>query len=83
MATTHAWFSSATALRHGSTVHRKPDGSTVNVTRVNPQKDAKRPDRDGEAYVGEVIRAEDGGVVRSKRRVDGITTESASSATSR
>ena len=49
----------------------------VNVTRSDLQKDTKRPDRDGEAYVGEVIRAEDGGVVRSKRRVDGITTESA------
>ena len=81
MATIHAWFSSATALRYGSAVHRKPDGSTVNVTRVNLQKDTKRPDRDGEAYVGEVIRAEDGGVVRSTRRVDGITTESAPAST--
>ena len=71
MATTHAWFSSEQALRFGSTVHRKPDDSTVNVTRVSLHKDGRRP-RDSETYVGEVIRTEDGGCVRAKRRVNGI-----------
>jgi len=72
METIHAWFSSESALRFGSMVYRKPDGSTVNVTRMNPQKDAERLSRAGEAYVGEVIRSEDGGCVQPKRRVDGI-----------
>jgi len=71
MATIHAWFSSEQALRFGSTVHRKPDGSTVNVTRVNLNKDGRRP-RDSETYVGEVIPAEDGGCVHAKTRVPGI-----------
>jgi hypothetical protein len=52
-------------------VYRKPDGSTVNVTRMNLQKDGKRA-RDSETYVGEVIRTEDGGCVRAKKRVAGI-----------
>ena len=71
MATIHAWFSSEAALRLGSTVHRKPDGSTVNVTRVSLHKEGTRP-RDSETYVGEVVRAEDGGCVRENRRVNGI-----------
>ena len=71
-ATTHEWFSSVSALRLGSMVYRKPDGSTVNVTRTNPQKDAKRPAGDEEQYVGEVIAAEDGGRVRPMARVRGI-----------
>jgi hypothetical protein len=75
MATTHAWFSSEAALRHGSSVYRKPDGSTVNVTRVNPQREGKRPTGDEEQYVGEVIRAEDGGCVGPKTRVRGIRAE--------
>ena len=75
MATTHAWFSSETALRHGSAVYRKADGSTVNVTRTNPQRDAKRPPGDEEQYVGEVILAQDGGEVRPNARVRGIGGE--------
>ena len=73
MSTIHAWFSSESALRFGSTVYRKPDGSVVNVTRMNLQKDAKRPGREGEIYMGEVIRTEDGGCVHAKRRVRGIS----------
>ena len=71
MATIHAWFSAESALRFGSMVYRKPDGSTVNVTRMNLQKEGRRS-RDSETYVGEVIRTEDGGCVQPKRRVDGI-----------
>ena len=72
MATTHAWFSSESALRLGSMVFRKPDGSTVNVTRTDPQREGQRPARDSEAYVGEVVWAEDGGCVQTLRRVRGI-----------
>ena len=72
MATTHAWFSSESALRFGSMVYRKSDGSTVNVTRTDPQKEGTRPGRDSETYVGEVVRAEDGGRVRGRHRVGGI-----------
>jgi hypothetical protein len=68
MATIHAWFSSESALRHGSMVYRKLDGSTVKVTRMNLQKDGNRPDREGETYVGEVVRTEDGGCVQPKPR---------------
>jgi hypothetical protein len=71
-ATTHAWFSSESALRVGSMVYRKPDGSTVNVTRTNPERDARRPGGDEEQYVGEVIAAEDGGRVQPMTRVRGI-----------
>jgi hypothetical protein len=74
MATTHAWFSAESALRFGSMVYRKPDGSTVNVTRMNLEKEGRRP-RDSETYVGEVIRTEDGGCVQPKRRVDGMGDE--------
>jgi hypothetical protein len=74
MATTHAWFSSEVALRFGSMVFRKPDGSTVNVTRTNIQKLGRRLPPDSETYVGEVIRVEDGGCVQTKRRVPGIGT---------
>jgi hypothetical protein len=72
MATTHAWFSSESALRFGSMVYRKPDGSTVNVTRTDPEREAKRPGRDSETYVGEVVRSEDGGCIRTRKRVGGI-----------
>lgn len=72
MATIHAWFSSESASRFGSMIYRKPDGSTVNVTRMNLDKDGKRSNRDGEIYVGEVIRTEDGGCVRGKKRVDSM-----------
>ena len=73
MATIHAWFSSELALRFGSMVYRKPDGSTVNVTRMDLQKDGGRPGRGAEVYVGEVVRSEDGGCVQGSRRVDGIS----------
>ena len=71
MARIHAWFSSEAAARFGSMVYRKPDGSTVNVTRMNLQKEGRRA-RDSETYVGEVIRTEDGGCVRAKQRVDSM-----------
>jgi hypothetical protein len=71
MKTTHAWFSSESALRFGSMVYRKPDGSTVNVTRVNRQREGKRSP-DSETYVGEVTDADDGGCVRANERVKGI-----------
>lgn len=71
--TTHAWFSSESALRVGSMVYRKPDGSTVNVTRTNPQREARRPGGDEEQYVGEVITADDGGCVQPMSRVRGIS----------
>ena len=70
----HAWFSQASALRQGSAVYRKPDGSRVNVTRVN--SDSKQNVgfyRDDEKYLGEVIGAEDGGCMMPNRRVRGIT----------
>ena len=73
MATVHAWFSSEVANRFGSMVFRKPDGSTVNVTRTNIQKVGKRLPLDSETYVGEVIRPEDGGCVRATMRVPGIS----------
>lgn len=75
MATTHAWFSSEAALRHGSAVYRKPDGSTVNVTRTDPDREAKRPAGGEEQYVGEVIPPQDGGQIRPKARVRGIGGE--------
>jgi hypothetical protein len=81
----HAWFSAATALRVGSAVYRKPvggggaggagSGATVNVTRMSPDFEAKGPFPYDERYVGEVIRAEDGGCVAPTSRVDGITTQ--------
>ena len=72
METIHAWFSPESALRFGSMVYRKPDGSRVNVTRMNLTKDAGQPVRAGEAYVGEVIRTEYGGRVQPNTRVEGI-----------
>jgi hypothetical protein len=38
---------------------------------MNLQKDGKRS-RDSEMYVGEVVRTEDGGCVRAKKRVDSM-----------
>jgi hypothetical protein len=72
MTTSHAWFSSEAALRHGSSVYRKPDGSTVNVTRTDPERNGKAPAGGEEQYVGEVVRTEDGGCVRATARVRGI-----------
>lgn len=71
MATIHAFFSSESALRFGSMVYRKLDGSTVNVTRMNLQREDKRSNPE-ETYVGEVIRTEDGGCVQAKKRVAGM-----------
>ncbi len=73
MTTTHAWFSFETALRQGSSVYRKPGGATVNVTRMNPDKDAKGSFPRDEKYLGEVVTANDGGCVRANRRVPSIT----------
>ena len=75
MQTIHAWFSSEVALRDGSSVYRKPDGSSVNVTRLDGEREGKRPPGGEEQYVGEVLRTEDGGCVRPKSRVRGITPE--------
>ena len=73
MAMAHAWFSAATAIRTGSAVYRKSAGSTVNVTRVSDDKDAKGAHPYDEKYLGEVIREEDGGCVQAISRVAGIT----------
>ena len=51
MTTIHAWFSADFALRHGSSVYRKPDGSTVNVTRMSALKVGKGSYRQDEKYV--------------------------------
>ena len=69
----HAWFSFETALRKGSALFRKPGGSTVNVTRMSADKDARGGFPADEKYLGEVIRAEDGGCVRANARVPGIS----------
>jgi hypothetical protein len=76
MATTHAYFSAAWALTHGSAVYRKPSGMTVNVTRTNVEKDGKgrRPPWD-ERYVGEVVSEDEGGCVEPISMVRGITRE--------
>src|SRR5688572_21124779 len=73
--TMHAWFSAETALRKGSSLFRKPDRSTVNVTRVSVEKDRKGGGfPHDEKYLGEVIGAEDGGCVRGLLRVPGISS---------
>lgn len=72
MTTIHAWFSAEWALRRGSSVYRKPDGSTVNVTRTGAEGEAKGSPHQGENYVGEVCRGEDGGRVRANRSADSI-----------
>ena len=72
MTTVHAWFSAETALRHGSSVYRKPDQSTVNATRTSPERDGKGSFCQDEKYVGEVIRTEDGGCVHPNARADSI-----------
>jgi len=75
MSTTHAWFSAAAALVEGSSVFRKLSGSTVNVTRTNDERQSKGPHRFEETYVGEVVRAEDGGCVHPTSRVQSITPD--------
>ena len=54
-------------------IYRKPDGSTVNVTRMSFEKEVGAAYRNDENYVGEVIQSEDGGCVRAQTRVAGIT----------
>jgi hypothetical protein len=61
------------AMRIGSAVYRKPGGSTVNVTRVDAEKDGNGKHNHDEKYVGEVIRGEEGGCVRPTSRVRSIT----------
>ena len=73
MTTIHAWFSAETALRHGSSIYRKPSGATVNVTRMNGDIASKGSFWHYEKYLGEVISLEDGGCVREPRRVPSIT----------
>ena len=73
MTTTHAWFSFETALREGSSVYLKPGGGTVNVTRMNPDKEAKGSFPRDEKYLGEVVPQQDGGCVRESQRVPSIT----------
>jgi len=73
MSITHAWFSFETALRQGSSVYRKPGGATVNVTRMNPDREAKGSFPHDEKYLGEVVPQEEGGCVRANQRVPGIT----------
>lgn len=72
MTTEHAWFSFETALRFGSSVHRKPNGGTVNVTRMNADKEVKGVFPRDEKYLGQVIADADGGCVRKTSRVPGI-----------
>jgi hypothetical protein len=72
MATIHAWFSAEYALVVGSSVYRKTSGATVNVTRMNDERTSRGSRRYEETYVGEVVRAEDGGCVRPMSRVPGI-----------
>jgi len=74
MRTFHAWFSQAAALRQGSAVYRKSDGSRVNVTRVNSESmQSVGLYRHDEKYVGDVLGGEDGGGVSVSTRVLGIT----------
>jgi hypothetical protein len=73
MTTTHAWFSAETALLRGCDQYRKTGGSIVNVTRVNPDKDAKGSFRQDEKYLGEVISEADGGRLGQTTRRKGIT----------
>jgi hypothetical protein len=68
----HAWFSAETALRQGSSVFRKRDASTVNVTRTDAQREGMGGLLQDERYVGEVVCAGDGGCVRANWRVPSI-----------
>ena len=73
MTTVHAWFSAETALRHGSSIYRKPSGVTVNVTRMDADLASKGSFWHDEKYLGEVISQDDGGCVREQQRVPSIT----------
>jgi hypothetical protein len=74
MRTIHAFFSQSAALIHGSALFRKESGSTVNVTRMSDDNEISGHFRHTEKYVGDVIRAEDGGCVRPTEMVDGGTS---------
>ena len=69
----HAWFSAQTALCKGSAIYRKPGGSTVNVTRTDPDRESKASFFHDDVYLGEVLTREDGGCVAETWRVPGIT----------
>jgi hypothetical protein len=69
----HAWFSAQTALRDGSAIYRKLGGSTVNVTRMNTDRESKGSFYHDEIYLGQVVRHEDGGCARDTWRVPGIS----------
>ena len=73
MRTVHAYFSAAAALRNGSAVHRKPDNSTVNVTRMSDELGVSGLYRYDEKYVGQVLGVDDGGCVTPNARVRGIS----------
>jgi hypothetical protein len=73
MKTIHAWFSADEALARGSSLYRKPRGSTVNVTRVSDQMETKGARRHDEKYLGEVVSDDGGGMVRGTQRVRGIS----------
>jgi hypothetical protein len=74
MTTTHAFFSIFVANRDGSSLYRRAGGATLNVTRTSAERDGKGPFPHDEKYLGEVIAEEDGGVVRGKTRVPGISS---------
>ena len=71
--TVHAYFSPMAALVDGSSVYRKPSGSTVNVTRTSDVNEIKGFYKHTENYVGEVISKEGGGCVRASSRVSSIS----------
>lgn len=73
MTTTHAFFSIFVANRDGSALFRRAGGATLNVTRTSTERDGKGPFPHDEKYLGEVIAEEDGGCVRGKTRVPGIS----------
>ena len=71
--TIHAWFSAQTALRNGSSIYRKPGGSTVNVTRMDDDRDSSESLYHDEIYLGLVTARADGGCVQDTWRVASIT----------
>jgi hypothetical protein len=73
----HAWFSIDEALRIGSAVYQKANGSSVNVTRVSTDKDDKQRHNVDEKYLGEVVGefvgTEDGDGMKPTHLVRSIT----------
>ena len=57
----------------GSSVFRKRDGNTVNVTRVSPARNGEGSYRSDECCLDEANRAEDGGCVRPNRLTPSAT----------